>query len=177
MATTIKGSVRKVGDLTNCSFLNDLSNITFASCKENQSTIRIFCSRSYLKACLTILILLTIQSAGRKINSLLSKNWLDHICQILTCSIKVGDAMRHKRNAVRHEKNASRHKRNAPRHIEWEVTFYLEHSILIEFQPNNEIILCLCWILLELSWNKWLTPTEAIILAISNNPNLLNPQL
>jgi hypothetical protein len=47
--------------------------------------------------------------------------------------------VRHKRNAVRHEKNASRHKRNAPRHIEYEVTFHLEHSILIEFQPNNEM--------------------------------------
>ena len=143
-----KDSLVKVGDLTNYSFLNDLSNITFASCKENQSTIRKCCPRSYQKACLTILILLTIQDSGRKINSLLSKNWFDRVFQIFTCSIKVDDAVRHKRNAVRHEKNASRHKRNAPRHIEWEVTFYLEHYILIEFQPKNEIILFLCWILL-----------------------------
>ena len=102
------------------------------------STIRLSCSGCYQKVCLTILILLIIQGSGPKINSLLSKNRFDRVSPIFTCSIKVGDALRHKRNAVRHERNASRHKRNAPRHKECEVTFHLEHHILIEFQPNKE---------------------------------------
>jgi hypothetical protein len=59
---------------------------------------------------------LFVKNTGHKINSLLSANCFDRVVQIFTCSIKVGDAVRHKRNAVRHERNASRHKRNASRH-------------------------------------------------------------